>query len=108
MMMKMIGKEIKRRYIMGCKIVFSVLLQVPPRPNTYMPFGNGVHSCPGSELAKLEMLILLHHLTTTYRSPPSYKLIYQAHIKSTKNKLKTYNMKGCHYVKTSIEKQRCD
>ncbi|XP_024028093.1 abscisic acid 8'-hydroxylase 2 isoform X2 [Morus notabilis] len=42
--------------------------EVPPRPNTYMPFGNGVHSCPGSELAKLEMLILLHHLTTTHRS----------------------------------------
>ncbi|KAL3530777.1 hypothetical protein ACH5RR_010099 [Cinchona calisaya] len=41
--------------------------EVPPRPNTYMPFGNGVHSCPGSELAKLEMRILLHHLTTTYR-----------------------------------------
>ncbi|XP_050140929.1 abscisic acid 8'-hydroxylase 2 [Malus sylvestris] len=41
--------------------------EVPPRPNTFMPFGNGVHSCPGSELAKLEMLILLHHLTTAYR-----------------------------------------
>ncbi|KAF3454675.1 hypothetical protein FNV43_RR05123 [Rhamnella rubrinervis] len=41
--------------------------EVPPRPNTYLPFGNGVHSCPGSELAKLETLILLHHLTTTYR-----------------------------------------
>lgn len=41
--------------------------EVPPRPNTYMPFGNGVHSCPGSELAKLEMLVLLHHLTTSYR-----------------------------------------
>ncbi|KAA8549294.1 hypothetical protein F0562_000978 [Nyssa sinensis] len=41
--------------------------EVPPRPYTYMPFGNGVHSCPGSELAKLEMLVLLHHLTTTYR-----------------------------------------
>ncbi|KAJ6424917.1 hypothetical protein OIU84_025652 [Salix udensis] len=41
--------------------------EVPPKPNTYMPFGNGVHSCPGSELAKLEMLILLHHLTPTYR-----------------------------------------
>ncbi|KAF1869599.1 hypothetical protein Lal_00017174 [Lupinus albus] len=41
--------------------------QVPPRPNTYMPFGNGVHSCPGSELAKLEILLLLHHLTISYR-----------------------------------------
>ncbi|GKV32907.1 hypothetical protein SLEP1_g41473 [Rubroshorea leprosula] len=41
--------------------------ETPPKPNTYMPFGTGVHSCPGSELAKLEMLVLLHHLTTTYR-----------------------------------------
>ncbi|ESW25071.1 hypothetical protein PHAVU_003G004800 [Phaseolus vulgaris] len=41
--------------------------EVPPRPNTYMPFGNGVHSCPGSELAKLELLVLLHHLTLSYR-----------------------------------------
>ncbi|KAJ9548391.1 hypothetical protein OSB04_020934 [Centaurea solstitialis] len=41
--------------------------QVTPRPNTYMPFGNGAHSCPGSDLAKLEMLVLLHHLTTTLR-----------------------------------------
>ncbi|KAK9127074.1 hypothetical protein Syun_015871 [Stephania yunnanensis] len=40
--------------------------EVPPRPNTFMPFGNGVHSCPGSELAKLEMLLLLYHLTNTY------------------------------------------
>ncbi|KAL7589587.1 abscisic acid 8'-hydroxylase 2 [Lactuca sativa] len=41
--------------------------EVAPQPNTYMPFGNGAHSCPGSDLAKLEMLILLHHLTTTLR-----------------------------------------
>ncbi|KAF9598648.1 hypothetical protein IFM89_029898 [Coptis chinensis] len=41
--------------------------EVPPSPNTYMPFGNGSHSCPGSELAKLEILILVHNLTTTYR-----------------------------------------
>ncbi|KAI4334544.1 hypothetical protein L6164_019224 [Bauhinia variegata] len=41
--------------------------EVPPRPNTYMPFGNGIHSCPGSELAKLEVLVLLHHLTISYR-----------------------------------------
>uniref|UniRef100_A0A1J3G2V9 (+)-abscisic acid 8'-hydroxylase n=1 Tax=Noccaea caerulescens TaxID=107243 RepID=A0A1J3G2V9_NOCCA len=41
--------------------------KVAPKPYTFMPFGNGVHSCPGSELAKLEMLILLHHLTTSFR-----------------------------------------
>ncbi|KAL9672720.1 hypothetical protein QQ045_028972 [Rhodiola kirilowii] len=39
----------------------------PPKPHTFIPFGNGAHSCPGSELAKLEMLILLHHLTISYR-----------------------------------------
>ncbi|OIW17357.1 hypothetical protein TanjilG_22469 [Lupinus angustifolius] len=41
-------------------------MKVPPRPNTYLPFGNGVHSCPGSDLAKLEILVLLHHLTISY------------------------------------------
>ncbi|CAD5187715.1 unnamed protein product [Musa acuminata subsp. malaccensis] len=41
--------------------------EVAPKPNTFMPFGNGSHSCPGNELAKLEMLVLLHHLTTKYR-----------------------------------------
>lgn len=41
--------------------------KVPPKPNTFMPFGNGVHACPGNELAKLEMLILIHHLFTKFR-----------------------------------------
>ncbi|KAK1375538.1 Abscisic acid 8'-hydroxylase 4 [Heracleum sosnowskyi] len=41
--------------------------KVAPKPNTYMPFGNGVHACPGNELAKLEILILIHHLVTKYR-----------------------------------------
>nr|AJD25242.1 cytochrome P450 CYP707A102 [Salvia miltiorrhiza] len=41
--------------------------EVAPKPNTFMPFGNGIHSCPGNELAKLEILVLLHHLTTKYR-----------------------------------------
>lgn len=38
-----------------------------PKPNTFMPFGSGVHACPGNELAKLEMLILVHHLTSQFR-----------------------------------------
>ncbi|KAH7865090.1 hypothetical protein Vadar_002074 [Vaccinium darrowii] len=41
--------------------------EVVPKPNTFMPFGTGVHACPGNELAKLEMLILLHHLVTKFR-----------------------------------------
>ncbi|CAK9140990.1 unnamed protein product [Ilex paraguariensis] len=41
--------------------------EVAPKPNTYMPFGNGVHACPGNELAKLEMLVLVHHLVTKFR-----------------------------------------
>jgi (+)-abscisic acid 8'-hydroxylase len=43
-----------------------VCLQVAPKPNTFMPFGNGTHSCPGNELAKLEMLVFCHHLATKY------------------------------------------
>ncbi|KAL1831596.1 hypothetical protein ACET3Z_001247 [Daucus carota] len=45
----------------------SSRFKVSPKPNTYMPFGNGVHACPGNELAKLEILILIHHLVTKYR-----------------------------------------
>lgn len=41
--------------------------QVAPRPSTFLPFGHGVHACPGNELAKLEMLVLIHHLVTGYR-----------------------------------------
>ncbi|CAN4112224.1 unnamed protein product [Withania somnifera] len=41
--------------------------EVAPKPNTYMPFGNGAHACPGNELAKLETMILIHHLVTKFR-----------------------------------------
>ncbi|XP_059455748.1 abscisic acid 8'-hydroxylase CYP707A1-like [Corylus avellana] len=41
--------------------------EVAPKPNTFMPFGSGVHACPGNELAKLEVLIMIHHLVTKFR-----------------------------------------
>ncbi|XP_075656415.1 abscisic acid 8'-hydroxylase 4-like [Castanea sativa] len=41
--------------------------EVGPKHNTFMPFGIGVHACPGNEVAKLEMLILIHHLVNKFR-----------------------------------------
>ncbi|XP_074584486.1 abscisic acid 8'-hydroxylase 3 [Curcuma longa] len=41
--------------------------EVAPKPNTFFPFGAGIHACPGNELAKLEILVLIHHLVTNYR-----------------------------------------
>ncbi|ONH96510.1 hypothetical protein PRUPE_7G133800 [Prunus persica] len=37
------------------------------KPNTYMPFGNGLHTCPGNEVAKLQTLIFIHHLVNKFR-----------------------------------------
>ncbi|KAJ9166237.1 hypothetical protein P3X46_021015 [Hevea brasiliensis] len=41
--------------------------EVAPKPNTFMPFGSGVHACPGNELSKLEMLIIIHQLVSKFR-----------------------------------------
>ncbi|XAR61887.1 (+)-abscisic acid 8'-hydroxylase [Bertholletia excelsa] len=41
--------------------------EIAPKPYTFMPFGSGVHACPGNELAKLEMLVMTHHLVTKFR-----------------------------------------
>lgn len=34
--------------------------------NNFMPFGGGPRLCTGSELAKLEMAIFIHHLVLKY------------------------------------------
>ncbi|GMN35158.1 hypothetical protein TIFTF001_005118 [Ficus carica] len=41
--------------------------EVTPKPNTFMPFGRGIHACPGNEVAKLEILVMVHHLVTNFR-----------------------------------------
>ncbi|KAL9672318.1 hypothetical protein QQ045_028568 [Rhodiola kirilowii] len=35
-------------------------------PYTYIPFGAGPRICPGAEFARIEMLLLVHHLITKY------------------------------------------
>ncbi|KAH9739579.1 Abscisic acid 8'-hydroxylase 1 [Citrus sinensis] len=70
--------------------------EVSPKPNTFMPFGNGTHSCPGNELAKLEILVLLHHLTTKYRL---VNLIY--------NSLEKVFFLSCHKWGISFEYFSC-
>ncbi|CAK9309463.1 unnamed protein product [Citrullus colocynthis] len=38
-----------------------------PKPGEFIPFGIGSRFCPGSELAKLEIAILLHHFILNYK-----------------------------------------
>lgn len=38
-----------------------------PVPFTFIPFGGGPRMCPGSEFARLEILIFMHHLVTNFR-----------------------------------------
>ncbi|XP_057978854.1 abscisic acid 8'-hydroxylase 4-like [Malania oleifera] len=37
------------------------------KPNTFLPFGNGAHACPGNELAKMEIFVLIYHLVNEFR-----------------------------------------
>ncbi|KAH8952769.1 hypothetical protein BDL97_09G101900 [Sphagnum fallax] len=39
---------------------------IRPQPFTYLPFGGGPRMCPGSEFARIEMLVFLHHLVLNY------------------------------------------
>uniref|UniRef100_A0A9I9E8R0 Beta-amyrin 11-oxidase-like n=1 Tax=Cucumis melo TaxID=3656 RepID=A0A9I9E8R0_CUCME len=38
-----------------------------PKPGEFIPFGLGSRFCPGSELTKLEITILLHHFILNYK-----------------------------------------
>ncbi|XP_076884237.1 cytochrome P450 716B1-like [Bidens hawaiensis] len=37
-----------------------------PPPFSYVPFGGGPRMCPGMELAKMETLVMIHRLVTTF------------------------------------------
>nr|GEX47569.1 abscisic acid 8'-hydroxylase 1-like [Tanacetum cinerariifolium] len=68
-LLSIFGKDevLYREDLKRCYYILEKGFEVAPKPNTFMPFGNGTHSCPGNELAKLEILVLIHHLTTKYR-----------------------------------------
>ncbi|XP_054781945.1 ent-kaurenoic acid oxidase 2-like [Prosopis cineraria] len=38
-----------------------------PKATEFMPFGVGSRLCPGNELAKLEIIVFLHHFLLSYR-----------------------------------------
>nr|GLL44380.1 abscisic acid 8'-hydroxylase 1-like [Ipomoea trifida] len=74
-----------------------------PKPNTFMPFGSGIHACPGNELAKLEILILV-----VYGGPqngiqygpfalPQNGLPIRLSLKETHNP-HSYNNKSWHFL----------
>ncbi|CAH8386707.1 unnamed protein product [Eruca vesicaria subsp. sativa] len=55
------------KYFSNPEVFDPSRFELNPKPNTFMPFGSGVHACPGNELAKLQILIFLHHLVSKFR-----------------------------------------
>ncbi|KAI9117268.1 hypothetical protein K1719_011434 [Acacia pycnantha] len=56
----------------------------PPKPGTYQVFGGGKRICAGNMLARLQLGILLHHLSTGYKWElvnPEAGMIYLPHQK---------------------------
>ncbi|XP_062216300.1 steroid (22S)-hydroxylase [Phragmites australis] len=48
-------------------------------PSSFMPYGGGTRLCAGSELAKLEMAVFLHHLVLNFRwelAEPDQAFVY--------------------------------
>ncbi|KAH7446356.1 hypothetical protein KP509_01G052700 [Ceratopteris richardii] len=59
-----------------------------PRQGTFIPFGAGVHMCPGNDFAKLEMSIFLHYAILDYviqPQNPHAEIVYLPHPKPKDN-----------------------
>ena len=56
-----------------------LLLLQSNAPSSFMPYGGGPRLCAGSELAKLEIAIFLHHLVLNFRwelAEPDQAFVY--------------------------------
>ncbi|XP_042512374.1 ent-kaurenoic acid oxidase 2-like [Macadamia integrifolia] len=59
-----------------------------PKPGTFLPFGAGARLCPGNDLAKLEIMIFLHHFLLNYQLEwlnPGCSLNYLPHTRPMDN-----------------------
>ncbi|KAI5062128.1 hypothetical protein GOP47_0022667 [Adiantum capillus-veneris] len=58
------------------------------KQGAFIPFGAGVHMCPGNDFAKLEMAVFLHYATLDYRIEPQSQqapTVYLPHPKPKDN-----------------------
>ncbi|KAK4270518.1 hypothetical protein QN277_023547 [Acacia crassicarpa] len=59
-----------------------------PKATEFMPFGAGSRLCPGNELAKLEIIVFLHHFLLNYRLErlnPKSPVMYLPHTRPVDN-----------------------
>ncbi|CAN1262346.1 Protopanaxadiol 6-hydroxylase [Linum perenne] len=56
--------------------------QVAPTPGSYQVFGGGSRICAGNMLARIQVAVFLHHLSTGYKWElinPDAPMIYLSH-----------------------------
>lgn len=47
-------------------VCFQGLISDVYKMKNFMPFGGGPRQCPGAELARMEMMVFVHHLLLNY------------------------------------------